>query len=209
MAIWAIIPVRKPKRVPASLRRLLAGTPPKVDLRWFVGVVESLSQVAQVERVLVISRDSTALALARDLGVHTLQEGRASSLSKVLRRAATIARGYGARAVLIIPPGSSGLDAGTLAAMIEAAPADPALVILKASDGEVVLAAFIAPPGAVEWLPGRDGLGTLLDKARKGGVKVTILDHTAREPIPQNDQLPPKARQSLGVARDNGKDEEE
>ncbi len=208
MAIWAIIPVRQPKRVQERLRRLLGGSSTsKVNRRWFVQTLETLNGLAQVERVLVISRDSTALALARDLGAHTLQEGRASSLPKVLQRASTIARGYGARAALIVPPSSPGLSGEALTAMIEAGSPPPALVILPQSDGQGVWAALASPPGVIAWEPGADSLQALVDKAQRQGVRVEILN------IPEEESPSPgaAARANGGQARraDEGKGKEE
>lgn len=104
MSLWAIIPVKPLYRAKSRLADVLSPEQryqfAETMLRHMLTI---LQKVPQITGTLVISRDTKALSIARDLGAKTIQEGNPSDLNPALTRATEVARVWGAGAVLILP----------------------------------------------------------------------------------------------------------
>ena len=102
MNVWAIVPVKPLSRAKSRLadelspeeRELLATN----LLMRTVGVLLPL-----LDGVLVISRDSKALSMVRDLGAQTVQESGAPELNNAIYRATQVLKARRTDAVLIVP----------------------------------------------------------------------------------------------------------
>src|SRR5215217_1641418 len=104
MNIWAIVPVKPFNRAKSRLAKVL--TPAEREAlaeKLFLHSLSVLTQVRKIAGVLVISRDTKALALARDCNVHTVQEGGTPELNAALLRASQVVRSQGATGVLVLP----------------------------------------------------------------------------------------------------------
>ncbi|MDQ7025677.1 MAG: 2-phospho-L-lactate guanylyltransferase [Anaerolineae bacterium] len=104
MSLWAIIPVKPLYRAKSRLADVLS---PEQRYRFAETMLRHmltiLQNAPQVTGTLVISRDTKALSIARDLGAKTIQESNPSDLNPALSRATEVARVWGAGAVLILP----------------------------------------------------------------------------------------------------------
>ncbi|HSO27701.1 MAG TPA: NTP transferase domain-containing protein, partial [Anaerolineales bacterium] len=104
MTFWAIVPVKPLSRGKSRLSDVL--TPEeRTDLnrRLLSHTLDTLTAIPEIEHVLVISRDPSALALARDHGARTIQENGAPHLNIALTRATILAKEFGPRGILIVP----------------------------------------------------------------------------------------------------------
>jgi 2-phospho-L-lactate guanylyltransferase len=104
MTLWAIVPVKPLRRGKSRLAGALSERE-RVDLNRILleRTLKTLIDLKEVAEVLVVSRDSTALALARAAGARTVQEDGAPSLNTALKRATVVAQVYASRGVLVIP----------------------------------------------------------------------------------------------------------
>ena len=104
MSLWAIVPIKPLYRAKSRLAEVLSPEQryqfAETMLRHILTI---LKDVPQITGTLVISRDTKALAIARDLGAKTIQESNPSDLNPALARATEVARVWGAGAVLILP----------------------------------------------------------------------------------------------------------
>ena len=104
MTLWAIVPVKPLRHGKSRLSEVL--TPDeRTDLnrRLLAHTLDTLTAIPEIEHVLVVSRDQSALALAREYGARTVQENGAPQLNVALTRATIVARNYATRGVLIVP----------------------------------------------------------------------------------------------------------
>src|SRR5688572_15320505 len=104
MSLWVIIPAKPLNRAKSRLAEVLS---PEQRSRFaemlFRRILTVVKSVPQVTGTLVISRDTKALSIARELGAKTLQESNPSDLNPALERATEVVRVWGGDAVLVLP----------------------------------------------------------------------------------------------------------
>ncbi len=156
MSVWVIIPVKPLVR--AKSRLSVALTPEQRQqlaeslMRHTIQVVKPIPQVAGV---LVISRDTKALSIAREAGVHTVQESGAPELNHALMRATQVVSGMRGEAVLILPADLPLLAAEDILSMIALGREDNTMVIAtdRAEDGTNAM--LTRPPGLIRYAYGQ------------------------------------------------------
>lgn len=104
MTTWAIIPV-KPLRYGKSRLSHILSPEERAQLTTTMlhHTLQVLEEVPAIYRTLVISRDPSALKLARQYGAYTYGEGDKQDLNLALSRAAHIAAAREASGVLVLP----------------------------------------------------------------------------------------------------------
>jgi 2-phospho-L-lactate guanylyltransferase len=104
MSTWAIVPVKPFNYAKSRLARVLsAAERDGLSRSLFDHTLDVLAQVREIERILVVSRDTEALTLARARAVHTVTESGAPELNHALTRATRAALSFHAGTVLVIP----------------------------------------------------------------------------------------------------------
>jgi 2-phospho-L-lactate/phosphoenolpyruvate guanylyltransferase len=92
MCLWAIVPVKPMRRAKSRLSDVLTSKErEQLNLEMLKKTLFALSMVPEIEKVLVVSSDMSALALARDYNARTLLEDGHSNLNTALTRATTLA----------------------------------------------------------------------------------------------------------------------
>ncbi|HLD93462.1 MAG TPA: 2-phospho-L-lactate guanylyltransferase [Anaerolineales bacterium] len=180
MALWAIVPVKPLRRGKSRLAPVLSEEDrAELNQRLLLRTVDLLKQIPEVIDVLVVSRDSQALSLARDHGARTLQEDGKPLLNDALKRATIVARSYKADSVLVLPADLPQLSAEDIAAMLEAGREPPVVVIAPDHHHEGTNALFMNPAGVIDYDFGRGSFKRHCDRAHKAGVVLKILElHT-------------------------------
>ncbi len=173
MSLWAIIPVKPLKNAKSRLApALLPNQRFELAQAMFRHVLSVTATIQQVTGVLVISRDTKALAIARELGAKTLQEGALSNLNPALLRATMVVKSWRADAVLILPADLPFINAEDIRAMIRLADED-SLVIATDRERDGTNALLIRPPGAIEYEYGRGSYARHIHLAEKVGLRVS------------------------------------
>lgn len=171
MSLWAIIPVKPLKNAKSRLSPVLSP-----DQRFELAqamlrhVLSVTTTIQPVTGVLVISRDTKALAIARELGAKTLQEGALSNLNPALMRATMVVKSWRADAVLVLPADLPFINNEDIRGMIQLA-VDRSIVIAtdNASDGTNAL--LVRPPGAIEFEYGPGSFERHIRSARAAGLQ--------------------------------------
>ncbi len=103
MNLWAIIPVKPLKRLRSEQNNTLTDEEwAKLNTSMLESIIESVRSVKGVEEILVVSKDTSLLAIARERNVKTLQEDSGSDMNMALMRATTIAAMYKAHSMVIL-----------------------------------------------------------------------------------------------------------
>lgn len=177
MALWAIVPVKPLRRGKSRLAGVLSNDDrAELNQRLLLGTIDTLKQISEIADVLVVSRDSEALALAREHGARTLQEDGAPQLNVALERATVVAKSYKAESVLILPADLPQVSTEDLTAFLDAGRQPPVVVIAPDHHHEGTNAILINPAGLIEYDFGHGSFDRHCDRARKAGATLIVME---------------------------------
>jgi 2-phospho-L-lactate guanylyltransferase len=175
MDIWAIVPVKPFNRAKSRLAKVLLPQEREVLAeRMFRHSIEVLTSVKQIMGVLVISRDTKALALARDYGVHTVQEGGAPELNAALLRASQVVRSQGADGVLILPADVPLVTAEDIEQILHLGRYRATVVLAPDNNEDGTNAMLCNPPGYIPFSYGEGSFNRHKGLAEAAGATVKI-----------------------------------
>ncbi len=172
MSLWAIIPVKPLKFAKSRLSAVLLPEERYLLAQaMFRHVLSVLMQARAVTGALVISRDTKALAIARELGAKTLQEGADSNLNPALLRATMVLKTWRADAVLILPADLPFINNDDIAQMIRLS-TERSLVIATDSEQDGTNALLVRPPGAIDYAFGAGSFARHIAAAEQNDIAV-------------------------------------
>jgi len=177
MALWAIVPVKPLRRGKSRLAGVLSEEERAVlNRQMLTRTVDTLNAMPEIEQVLVVSRDTAALALARQHGARTVQEDGAPHLNLALTRATVVAKTYAARAVLITPADLPQISPEDLRMMIGRGKEPPVVVIAPDYQRQGTNALLINPAGLIEYDFGPGSFERHCERTRQAGAKLEICE---------------------------------
>lgn len=179
MSIWAIVPVKPLRRGKSRLASAL--TPAEreeLNSRLLSHTIKTLCNISEIDRVLVVSRDQEALALAREQGAHTVQEKGTPELNTALLRATAVAKVYSPRGILIVPADLPLLTPQDVRILIEQVKAHPPPVVVISPDRHYqgTNALLICPAGLIDYNFGPGSFQSHCERARAAGAHLEIVD---------------------------------
>jgi 2-phospho-L-lactate guanylyltransferase len=148
----------------------------ELNQRLLLRTVDLLKQIPEFDEVLVVSRDTEALALARDHGARSLQEDGAPHLNVALERATVVAKSYMAESVFILPADLPQIAREDIAAMLEAGRQQPVVVIAPDHRREGTNALYINPAGLIDYDFGPGSFERHSARARQAGAELKVLE---------------------------------
>jgi 2-phospho-L-lactate guanylyltransferase len=177
MTLWAIVPVKPLRRGKSRLAGTLSEDE-RTDLNRSLlqNTLKTLSELKEVEEVLVISRDPHALTIARNYGARTVRENGQPELNTALQRATVVAQVYTTGAVLILPADLPLITAEDVRTLIERAGEPPAVVIAPDRHGTGTNALLISPSGLIEYDFGENSFQRHCQRAKEAGARLEIVN---------------------------------
>src|SRR5215510_14441593 len=177
MTLWAIVPV-KPLR---SGKSRLAGTltedqRTELNRALLQHTLETLSELKEVDGVLVVSRDPSALTIARNHGARTVQEDGQPHLNTALKRATVVAQVYATRGVLVLPADLPLVTREDVQVLLDRAVKPPAVVIAPDRHERGTNALLISPAGLIEYDFGENSFQRHRERAKRAGARLEIVD---------------------------------
>jgi len=177
MTVWAIVPVKPLGRGKSRLSNVLSAEDRlEMNRSMLEHTLQVLNSVPKVARVLVISRDLAALALARDYNARTVQETGESDLNTALQRATLFARQYTLRGVLILPADLPLLAKDDIETVLRNEPGPPAVVVVPDRHRRGTNALLVVPPGLIEYEFGENSYQKHCTSARRKGAHLVELE---------------------------------
>lgn len=194
MNIWAIVPVKPFNRAKSRLatelrpeqRELLAASLLERTLQLVV-------PISQIQGTLVISRDTKALSMARDMGAQTVQESGAPELNNALLRATQVIRGWGVDGVLVIPADLPLLAREDVEAMVNLSRYNSSIVIAPDRHQHGTNLLLVRPPGLIPYSFGDNSFAEHQRLALAAGADVFIY----RQQIANNSYMLTHRQQRL------------
>jgi 2-phospho-L-lactate guanylyltransferase len=177
MTLWAIVPVKPLRRGKSRLAGTLSEDE-RVDLNRLLleHTLKTLLDLKEVDQVLVVSRDSSVLSIAREMGARTVQEDGAPALNTALKRATVIAQVYSSRGVLVIPADLPLLSHEAILTLLERAINPPVIVIAPDRHQKGTNALLLSPADIIEYDFGPESFKRHCERARKSGARLEIVD---------------------------------
>jgi 2-phospho-L-lactate guanylyltransferase len=177
MTLWAIVPVKPLRRGKSRLAGALSEDE-RTDLNRSLlqNTLKTLSELKEVEEVLVISRDPHALTIARNYGARTVRENGQPELNTALQRATVVAQVYTTGAVLILPADLPLITAEDVRTLIARAGEPPAVVIAPDRHGTGTNALLISPSGLIEYDFGENSFQRHCQRAQEAGARLEIVN---------------------------------
>jgi 2-phospho-L-lactate/phosphoenolpyruvate guanylyltransferase len=177
MSLWAIVPVKPLRRGKSRLSGVLSEEERTfLNYTMLANTLKNLKAVPEVDQVLVISRDTAALAMAREFGARTVQEDGSSDLNTALRRATVAAQFYAAQRVLILPADLPLVGKENIQQFIRLADRPPVVVISPDRRYDSTNALLVSPTGLIDYQFGPGSFQRHIDQANKYRVRIEICE---------------------------------
>lgn len=180
MNVWAIVPIKPLSKAKSRLSgQLTAGQRERLATGLLLRTVRLLLPLPQIQGVLVISRDTKALAMVRALGAQTVQEGGAPELNNALLRATQVLRTWGAGAVLVVPSDIPLLSAEDIDQVVTQGQSHTSVVIAPDRREEGTNLLLVRPPGLIPYRFGLNSFAEHQHLAREADASLMVY-HSER-----------------------------
>jgi len=177
MTLWAIVPVKPLRRGKSRLAGTLnEDQRTALNRSLLQHTLETLSELKEVDGVLVVSRDPNALTIAREHGARTVQEDGQPELNTALKRATIVAQVYATRGVLVLPADLPLITRDDILTLIKRAIEPPVVVIAPDRHGKGTNALLISPPGLIEYDFGENSFQRHCELIKKAGARLEVVD---------------------------------
>jgi 2-phospho-L-lactate/phosphoenolpyruvate guanylyltransferase len=175
MNLWAIVPVKPLKQGKSRLSGVLSEDERYMLTSTLLGnTLRSLSLAKVVDQILVVSRDSTVLAVAREFKAKTVQEETPSNLNQALSLGTRVAVYSGAQRVLVLPADLPLLSTREVEEFVSKQNDPPHLVIAPDRRRDGTNAMLVSPANAMEYQFGPGSYQRHMDQAVSKGIKVDV-----------------------------------
>ena len=177
MTLWAIVPVKPLRRGKSRLAgKLTEDERAELNQSLLQHTIETLTDLKEIEQVLVVSRDPHALTVARNHGARTVLEDGQPHLNTALKRATVVAQVYATRGVLVLPADLPLISPQDIRELINRAVDPPVVVIAPDRHRKGTNALLISPSGLIEYDFGDNSFERHCEQVRKTGARLEIVD---------------------------------
>lgn len=177
MSLWAIVPVKPLKRGKSRLAGILTEEErTQLNQNLLEKTLKTLSQIKELDHVLVVSRDPHALTIARNYGAKTVQEDGQPHLNTALTRATVVAQVHSTQGILVLPADLPLLTTDDVLALIDRAVKPPVVVIAPDRHNKGTNALLMFPAGLIEYDFGEGSFQRHCERARQVGAKLEIVE---------------------------------
>ena len=175
MTLWAIVPVKPLRMAKSRLSAVLTRNEREIlSQQMLINTLDLLREVKEIERTLVVSRDTKALSIARKHGARTVTEYGAPELNNALARATVVAQQYDISGLLVIPADLPLMRMDDVETLISKATDPPVVVIAPDRHGRGTNALLSSPPGLIEYDFGIDSFERHVARAKAAGVRLIV-----------------------------------
>jgi 2-phospho-L-lactate guanylyltransferase len=177
MTLWAIVPVKPLRRGKSRLAGALSEDErTELNRTLLQHTLKTLSDIKELEEVLVVSRDPQVLTIARNYGARTVREDGQPELNTALKRATVVAQVYATRGVLVLPADLPLISREDIATLIERASEPPVVVIAPDRHEKGTNALLISPSGLIEYDFGEDSFQRHCQRVKDAGARLEVVN---------------------------------
>jgi 2-phospho-L-lactate/phosphoenolpyruvate guanylyltransferase len=180
MCIWAIVPVKPLRRGKSRLASVLTEDERALlNQTMLTNTIKTLTTTIDITQVLVVSRDPSALTLAREYSARTLLEDGNPGLNTALKRATKIAQAYSACGVLILPADLPLVTPEIIQNFLRRSVKSTEMVIAPDRWMQGTNALLVKPVGAIEYCFGPGSFNRHLLQARQLKIDTEVYEDFA------------------------------
>jgi len=177
MSLWAIVPVKPLRQGKSRLSKVLSEAQREVlNQELLSKTLKCLSDIKEIDQILVISYDPSALALSRSFGAKTIQENRRTNINKALRRATLAAKAFKATRVIIIPADIPLIEPNSIKNIISLSGSPPEIIITPDRKMNGTNALLINPIGAIDYDFGEWSFKKHVEQAEQKHIRIVKYD---------------------------------
>lgn len=178
MSLWAIIPIKPLRRGKSRLAPVLSEQErEQLNQNLLIRTIQCLKEVKQIDQILVVSYDPTALTLSRDFGVRTIQESRHTNINKALRKGTMAAMAFNASSLLIIPADLPYIEADAIQSLLSNAKQPPEVIITPDRKMSGTNALFMRPAGILDYDFGLWSFRKHIEQAERKKIHIEIYNN--------------------------------
>jgi len=175
MSLCAIIPIKPLRRGKSRLSSVLSEDK-REGLNKFLltSTLQCLKKINEIDHIIVISYDPSALTLARKFGARTVLENRNTNLNRALRKATLAAKAINSSKILIVPADLPLLTKDDIFTVLKKSKKPPEIVIVpdrKMSGTNILL---INPIGAIKYNFGEWSFRKHIEQAERKKINIKI-----------------------------------
>lgn len=175
MNTWAILPIKPFNRSKSRLSGVLNNAQREALSREMMEhTLSTLKQVQGLGGILVVSRDTAALSLARRFEAQTIQESGTPELNLALTRATQVVSAWNAWSVIVLASDIPLLRPEDIEEMLALGEVPNTVVIASDRRGEGTNAILMHPPALIPYCFGKGSFQKHLSEAHLAGVQVHI-----------------------------------
>lgn len=177
MSLWAIVPVKPLRRGKSRLAGALTEEErATLNQELLERTLKTLTGLKELDKVLVVSRDSHALTIARNHGAKTVQEDGQPHLNTALARASVIAQVHATQGVLVLPVDLPLLSTDDVLELIDRAAKPPVVVIAPDRHHKGTNALLMVPAGQIEYDFGEGSFQRHCERAIASGARLEVVE---------------------------------
>ncbi|MBI5954267.1 MAG: 2-phospho-L-lactate guanylyltransferase [Chloroflexi bacterium] len=177
MTLWAIVPVKPLRRGKSRLAGTLTEDErTALNQNLLERTIKVLSELKELDQILVVSRDPQALTIARNQGAKTVQEDGQPHLNTALKRATVMAQVHSTRGVLVLPADLPLLTPEDVRTLIDRAVKPPVVVIAPDRHGKGTNALLMVPAGQIEYDFGEGSFHRHCERVKESGARLEIVE---------------------------------
>jgi len=177
MSLWAIVPVKPLKRGKSRLAGVISDEQRgELNQELLKITLKCLSEVKEIDQILVISYDPTALALSRSFNAKTIQENSQTNINKALRRATLAAKAFNTSRVLIIPADLPFINPNSIRKIISLSGKPPEIIIAPDRKMNGTNTLLVNPIGAIDYDFGSWSFKKHVEQAEQKHIRIVKCD---------------------------------
>lgn len=177
MTLWAIVPVKPLRRGKSRLAGVLSEDErTELNKSLLINTLKNLKAVPEIDVTLVVSRDPSALAIAREYGARTVLEDGSPELNTALRRAALVAKTYQVKEILVLPADLPLIKPEDIRSLISQSGKGPEIIIAPDRRKDGTNALYINPADLIEFHYGPGSFQIHIEEGRKANARVEVIE---------------------------------
>jgi 2-phospho-L-lactate guanylyltransferase len=178
MSLWAIVPIKPLRRGKSRLSGVLSEKErEQLNQRLLIQTIECLKEIKEIDQILVVSYDPTALTISRDYGVRTIQESRNTNINKALRKGSMAAMAFNATSALILPADLPLINSKDIKSLLQKTGSPPEIVISPDRRMSGTNALYVNPIGILDYDFGLWSFRKHIEQAERKKIHVEIYNN--------------------------------